>query len=66
MCGTFGKERIILIPHLGLGAGFDSFYEYLLKSHIIFGEGRELEMFIELERQINRNLRKGRPKCRFG
>lgn len=29
----------------GLGAGMDSFYEYLLKSHILFGDVNDLEMF---------------------
>ncbi|ETE60838.1 ER degradation-enhancing alpha-mannosidase-like 1, partial [Ophiophagus hannah] len=28
----------------GLGAGLDSFYEYLLKSYILFGEKEDLEM----------------------
>ncbi|KAI3421157.1 ER degradation-enhancing alpha-mannosidase-like protein 1 [Globodera pallida] len=50
----------------GLGAGFDSFFEYLLKAHILFGEVRELEMFTELRQRIETNMRRGRPKCRFG
>ncbi|KAL3104431.1 hypothetical protein niasHT_028948 [Heterodera trifolii] len=50
----------------GLGAGFDSYFEYLLKAHILFGEVRELEMFTELRHRIEANMRRGRPKCRFG
>lgn len=50
----------------GLGAGLDSFYEYLLKSHILFGEQHDLKLFGEAKRQIEHNLRRGRPKCRFG
>ena len=32
----------------GLGAGMDSFYEYLLKSYILFEEKTDLHMFTEL------------------
>ncbi|CAD5218218.1 unnamed protein product [Bursaphelenchus okinawaensis] len=50
----------------GLGAGLDSFYEYLLKSYIMFGDQRDLEMFIQSKTAIELNIRRGRPKCRFG
>lgn len=50
----------------GMGAGFDSFFEYLLKAHILFGETRELEMFIGMRKSIREQIRRGRPKCRFG
>ncbi|KAL7075165.1 hypothetical protein ACQ4LE_006156 [Meloidogyne hapla] len=50
----------------GMGAGFDSFFEYLLKAHILFGETRELEMFIGMRKSIREQMRRGRPKCRFG
>jgi len=50
----------------GLGAGLDSFYEYLLKAHILFGDEQELRMFIEMYQRVRENLRRGRPKCRFG
>ncbi|CAK5019272.1 unnamed protein product [Meloidogyne enterolobii] len=50
----------------GMGAGFDSFFEYLLKAHILFGETRELEMFIGIRKSIREQIRRGRPKCRFG
>lgn len=50
----------------GLGAGLDSFYEYLLKSYILFGEKRDLELFLELQKNVEKNLRRGRSKCQFG
>ncbi|UYV62865.1 K02A2.6-like [Cordylochernes scorpioides] len=43
----------------GVGAGLDSFYEYLLKSYILFGETEDLEMFNESYSLIKRYLRKG-------
>jgi mannosidase alpha-like ER degradation enhancer 1 len=43
----------------GLGAGLDSFYEYLLKSYIMFGESEDYEMFAEAYRTIKQYMRKG-------
>ena len=43
----------------GIGAGIDSFYEYLLKSYIVFGEREDLEMFKEMYNNIMKYLRKG-------
>lgn len=43
----------------GLGAGLDSFYEYLLKSYILFGEKEDLEMFNDAYRSIQNHLRRG-------
>lgn len=43
----------------GLGAGLDSFYEYLLKSYILFGEKEDLEMFNAAYRSIQNYLRRG-------
>lgn len=43
----------------GLGAGSDSFYEYLLKSYILFGEKEDLEMFIDAYQNIQNHLRRG-------
>lgn len=43
----------------GIGAGIDSFYEYLLKSYILFGEREDLEMFKEMYSSIMKYLRKG-------
>lgn len=43
----------------GLGAGLDSFYEYLLKSYILFGEKEDLDMFNAAYRSIQSHLRRG-------
>lgn len=43
----------------GLGAGLDSFYEYLLKSYILFGEKEDLEMFNAAYHSIQNYLRRG-------
>ncbi|NXP70715.1 EDEM1 protein, partial [Ramphastos sulfuratus] len=50
----------------GLGAGSDSFYEYLLKSYILFGEREDLEMFNDAYRNIQNHLRRGREACNEG
>lgn len=50
----------------GIGAGQDSFYEYLLKSYILFGELDDYRMFNETYTQIKRHLRRGRPHCNEG
>ncbi|XP_063797356.1 ER degradation-enhancing alpha-mannosidase-like protein 1 isoform X2 [Pseudophryne corroboree] len=50
----------------GLGAGLDSFYEYLLKSYILFGEEEDLHMFNEAYKSIQSHLRRGREACNEG
>ncbi|KAG8436066.1 hypothetical protein GDO86_007245 [Hymenochirus boettgeri] len=50
----------------GLGAGLDSFFEYLLKSYILFGEEEDLEMFNEAYKSIQNHLRRGREACNEG
>ncbi|KAM3915620.1 ER degradation-enhancing alpha-mannosidase-like protein 1 [Leptodactylus fuscus] len=50
----------------GLGAGLDSFFEYLLKSYILFGEDEDLHMFNEAYRSIQHHLRRGRESCNEG
>ncbi|XP_015923941.1 ER degradation-enhancing alpha-mannosidase-like protein 1 [Parasteatoda tepidariorum] len=50
----------------GVGAGLDSFYEYLLKSYILFGEKEDYRMFNETYYTIKRYMRKGRPHCNHG
>ncbi|KAI1715625.1 glycosyl hydrolase family 47 domain-containing protein [Ditylenchus destructor] len=50
----------------GLGAGLDSFFEYLLKTHILFGDQRDAQQFIQAKTLIEQNQRRGRPKCRYG
>lgn len=44
----------------GLGAGLDSFYEYMLKAFIMFGEKEDLEMFNEAYAAIQNHMRRGR------
>ncbi len=60
----------------GLGAGIDSYYEYLLKSHVLFGgeeddeDEREeedfLSMFDQLYTSATYYMRKGRQSCNGG
>lgn len=50
----------------GLGAGLDSFYEYLLKSYIMFGESEDYRMFEEAYRVIKQYMRRGRAHCNQG
>mmetsp|Transcript_166 Transcript_166/g.325 ORF Transcript_166/g.325 Transcript_166/m.325 type:complete len:769 (-) Transcript_166:1192-3498(-) len=42
-------------PIAGIGAGSDSFYEYLVKAHILFGDKDMLQMFIQAYEAIMRN-----------
>lgn len=50
----------------GLGAGLDSFYEYLLKAYIMFGEQDDYKMFSESYASIKQYMRRGRPHCNKG
>ncbi|OQR66278.1 ER degradation-enhancing alpha-mannosidase 1-like [Tropilaelaps mercedesae] len=50
----------------GVGAGLDSFFEYLLKSYILFGENDHFRMFNESYSTIKRYMRKGRTHCNAG
>nr|AJA37905.1 EDEM-like protein 1 [Littorina littorea] len=50
----------------GLGAGLDSFYEYLFKAYILFGDERYMRMFNESYETIKFHMRKGRERCNFG
>lgn len=50
----------------GLGAGLDSFYEYLMKSYILFGEEEYFRMFNESYETIKFHMRKGRHRCNSG
>lgn len=43
----------------GLGAGMDSFYEYLLKSYILFGEKEDYKMFQTAYASIQNHMRRG-------
>uniref|UniRef100_A0A1I8AIE4 alpha-1,2-Mannosidase n=1 Tax=Steinernema glaseri TaxID=37863 RepID=A0A1I8AIE4_9BILA len=48
----------------GLGAGLDSFYEYMLKAYILFGDETDLKMYLDAQDQIWTHMRKGRANCR--
>lgn len=50
----------------GVGAGVDSFYEYLLKSWILFGKRSHWNMFQESYFKIKKYMRRGRPHCNSG
>ncbi|CAH1783366.1 unnamed protein product [Owenia fusiformis] len=50
----------------GLGAGIDSFYEYLFKAYIMFGDESYLAMFNESYENIKSHMRKGRAECNQG
>ena len=43
----------------GVGAGLDSFYEYMLKSYVLFGEKEDYDMFNTSYTLIQRYLRRG-------
>eukprot|EP00808_Paulinella_micropora_P000057 g64187.t1 len=44
-------------PNAGIGAGIDSFYEYLLKAYVLFGNRKYLDMFMEGYAAANKYLR---------
>uniref|UniRef100_A0A669BWW1 alpha-1,2-Mannosidase n=1 Tax=Oreochromis niloticus TaxID=8128 RepID=A0A669BWW1_ORENI len=50
----------------GLGAGMDSFYEYLFKSYILFGEKEDYRMFTAAYESIQNHMRRGRESCNEG
>ncbi|ROT83143.1 ER degradation-enhancing alpha-mannosidase-like protein 1 [Penaeus monodon] len=50
----------------GVGAGLDSFYEYLLKAFILFGEEDDYSMFNETYTLVKQYMRRGRPHCNSG
>lgn len=45
--------------HTGIGAGVDSFYEYLLKTHLLFGDEEWREMFQEARAAVHDHLKFG-------
>lgn len=62
--GLFGNELHVrtgewLGVMSGLGAGIDSFYEYLLKSYIVFGHESDYEMFEQAKRSVETYLKHG-------
>ncbi|MCL4129883.1 UNVERIFIED_CONTAM: hypothetical protein GTU68_026509 [Idotea baltica] len=50
----------------GVGAGLDSFFEYMLKAYILFGQIEDYAMFNESYNLIKRYMRKGRVHCNSG
>ncbi|KAK2171103.1 hypothetical protein NP493_1103g00040 [Ridgeia piscesae] len=50
----------------GLGAGIDSFYEYMLKAFILLGNREDLKRFNDSYQTIRFYLRRGRPHCNKG
>ena len=44
----------------------DSFYEYLLKSYVLFEEKSDLERFLDVYRAIKQFMRRGRRHCNHG
>lgn len=43
----------------GVGAGLDSFYEYLLKAYILFGHIEDYSMFNQTYTVIKQYMRRG-------
>jgi len=43
----------------GLGTNVDSFYEYLIKGHLLFGDGEFLTMFFDSYNGIMKYIRRG-------
>merc|ERR1719259_271977 len=50
----------------GVGAGLDSYYEYLLKAYVLFGDPDHLAMWAEAYAGIQRHMRRGRVWCHNG
>lgn len=50
----------------GVGAGADSFYEYMLKAYILFGDHTDYVMFNETYTLIKQHMRRGRSHCNSG
>ena len=44
----------------------DSFYEYLLKSYVLFEEKSDLERFLDVYKAIKHFMRRGRRHCNHG
>lgn len=50
----------------GVGAGLDSYFEYLLKSYILFGDNEDFQVFQEAYTSIKKYGRRGRENCNTG
>ncbi|KAI9344206.1 glycoside hydrolase [Zopfochytrium polystomum] len=47
-------------PMAGVGAGMDSFYEYLLKAYVLFGDSDYLEVFSKSYTSLMKNIKEAR------
>uniref|UniRef100_A0AC35TLB5 Alpha-1,2-Mannosidase n=1 Tax=Rhabditophanes sp. KR3021 TaxID=114890 RepID=A0AC35TLB5_9BILA len=47
----------------GIGAGIDSFYEYLLKAYIIFNEEQYMSIYEKATKALKSHNRRGRKEC---
>ncbi|XP_066974398.1 ER degradation-enhancing alpha-mannosidase-like protein 1 isoform X2 [Macrobrachium rosenbergii] len=50
----------------GVGAGLDSYFEYLLKSYILFGDPEDYVMFNKTYTLAKQYMRRGRANCNSG
>ena len=62
--GLYGNELNIhtgswLSIMSGLGAGLDSYFEYLLKSYVLFGDENDNKMYLESNEALKKYLRYG-------
>ena len=46
-------------PNAGIGAGIDSFYEYLLKGYLVFGRPELFQMWNASYAAVQKHLRRG-------
>ena len=44
-------------PTASIGAGYDSFYEYLFKAYTLFGDAEYLQMFKQVYQGISTHIR---------
>ena len=61
--GVDASNNEITNPMAGIGAGMDSFMEYLLKSYIMFGRDVDFSRFHQLMSSMKKYARQGRSKC---
>ena len=64
--GVDASNYEITNPMAGIGAGMDSFMEYLLKSYIMFGRDLDFSRFHQLMSSMKKYARQGRSKCFSG
>lgn len=57
LLGNTLKESTWINKNAGIGAGSDSFYEYLIKAHILFGQDIHFDIFKESYDAVLKHLR---------